>query len=80
METTIYKKFNLKTIVKIEKMNKMGKEYKCKDAGIDCEAVLYGETEEKLWSKIVEHAKDVHNMAEIDEDLAQKVRSLIRDV
>ena len=26
-------------------MNKMGKEYKCKDAGIDCEAVLYGETE-----------------------------------
>ncbi len=61
-------------------MNKMGKEYKCKDAGIDCEAVLYGETEEKLWSKIVEHAKDVHNMAEIDEDLAQKVRSLIHDV
>ncbi len=57
----------------------MGKEMKCKDSGVDCDAVLYGETEEKLWSKMVEHGKNVHNITEIDEELEKTLRSLIHD-
>lgn len=58
----------------------MGKEFICKDMGMDCDTVLHGETEEILMPKIVEHVKEAHNITEIDEATAQKVQSVIHDV
>jgi predicted small metal-binding protein len=51
----------------------------CRDAGVDCDFVVRGETEEELFQKALEHGKAAHGMKEISEDLKKKMRSLIRE-
>lgn len=58
----------------------MTKEFHCKDVGFDCAEVVQGETEAEVLNKVANHAKEVHNMNEISEDVANKVRSAIREV
>ena len=55
------------------------KELRCADAGFDCREVIHGETEDEVMSKAAVHARDVHNMSEIDEETGKQIRSLIHD-
>lgn len=57
----------------------MAKEIHCKDAGIDCDFVVRGETEEELFRNALEHGKKFHGMTEITPELKSKMRSLIRE-
>lgn len=52
---------------------------RCRDAGVDCDFVVRGETEEELFRNALEHGRTAHGMKEIPEDLKQKMRALIRE-
>jgi len=51
---------------------------RCADAGLDCSYVGRSESEEDLMNQVAKHAKEVHGM-EINEELIQKVKSLIHE-
>ncbi len=55
------------------------KSLRCRDAGFDCDAVMRAETEAEVLRQAAEHAKTVHNLSEISEQAAAKIRSLIHD-
>jgi len=57
----------------------MVKMLRCRDVGVDCDAVIRAETEEELMRKVAEHAKTVHGMSEIPQDLARKVKAAIKE-
>ena len=58
----------------------MAKMLRCRDVGVDCDAVIRAETEEELMRKVAEHAKTVHGMSEISPDIAAKVKAAIKEV
>jgi len=58
----------------------MSKEVRCRDLGFDCDGVVRGETEGEILNKVAAHAKEVHNMSEIPDEVAEKVRSVMREV
>ena len=58
----------------------MPKEVRCRDLGFDCDGVVQGESEEEILTQVAEHAKEVHNMTEIPEEVVEKVRSVMREV
>ena len=58
----------------------MAKELRCGDVMPGCPHVIREDTEEELMTKAVEHAKDAHGLAEIDEATAEKVKAAVRDV
>jgi len=58
----------------------MAKMLRCRDVGVDCDAVIRAETTEELMKKVAEHAKKVHGMSKIPEDLAKKVKAAIKEV
>lgn len=51
---------------------------RCSDAGLDCTFVARSESEEDLMNQVAKHAQEVHGM-EINEELVQKVKSLIHE-
>ena len=57
----------------------MPKVISCKDAGVDCDFVARGETEEELFRNALEHGWTFHGMKEIPKDLQEKMRKLIRE-
>jgi predicted small metal-binding protein len=57
----------------------MDKVFRCRDLGLDCDAVIRADTEEEVLKKAAEHAKAVHNMKEIPAEVAVKVRAAIRE-
>jgi predicted small metal-binding protein len=57
----------------------MPKVIRCKDAGVDCDFVVRGETEEELFRNALEHGRKFHGMKEIPTDLQEKMRKLIRE-
>ncbi|MBC8492956.1 MAG: DUF1059 domain-containing protein [Chloroflexi bacterium] len=57
----------------------MTKVVHCRDVGFDCDGVVRAETEEEALKKVAEHAKTVHGLKEISEEVVEKVRTLIRD-
>lgn len=50
-----------------------------KDIGVDCEGVIRGETEQEVLRQAAEHAKTMHNLEEMPEEVKQAVRLAIRD-
>jgi len=46
---------------------------------MDCDYVARAETEEEILKMVAEHAQAVHNMKEIPEEVAEKVRAAIKD-
>jgi predicted small metal-binding protein len=59
----------------------MAKELRCADVGMECEAVMSGETEDEVMAQAADHARSVHDMS--DSDLQQNepaIRGAIRDV
>ena len=53
--------------------------YECRDVGFDCDGVVRAETEEELLQKVAEHAKTVHNLDEVNDEVVAQVRSVIRE-
>ena len=54
------------------------KEVRCADAGVDCDFVARGKTEEELFARSAEHGKKAHDMEKIPPELIEKVRPFIR--
>ena len=57
----------------------MAKVINCKDVGFDCEGVVRAETEEEALQIAAAHAKEVHGIQEITPEIAEKVKTAIRD-
>jgi predicted small metal-binding protein len=57
----------------------MAKELRCKDAGMDCDFVARGQTEEEVMKAAAEHGKQKHGMTQITPDLQKKMKSIIHD-
>ncbi len=57
----------------------MAKVLKCRDVGMDCDFVARADTKEDLLKMAGEHAKTVHNMETIPDDVLEKVRAAIHD-
>ena len=57
----------------------MAKVISCKDVGFDCEGVVRAETEEEALQIAAAHAKEVHGIQEITPEIAEKVKTAIRD-
>ena len=57
----------------------MGKKLACKDVGLECDAVIQGETEDEVMQKAAAHAAKDHGMTDIPEDQQKKIRSLIQE-
>lgn len=51
----------------------------CRDAGVDCDFVARGKTEEEVLQKAAEHCQKDHGMKDIPKELVEKVRALIHD-
>jgi len=51
---------------------------RCSDAGLDCTFVARSESEEDLMNQVAKHAHEAHGL-EINEELVQKVKSLIHE-
>jgi len=62
---------------KYRKEQKM-KVLRCRDVGFDCDGVVRAESEEELLRQVAEHAQAVHDV-EVTPELAEQVKSLIRD-
>lgn len=52
--------------------------FKCKDIGMDCGFEATSEEKDSLMHKISSHAKEVHQMSTISDDLAKKVDAAIK--
>ncbi len=56
------------------------KELSCKDAGVNCNFVAHGKTDDEVLKQISEHGKKVHGMKDADlANNAKKFRSLIHE-
>ncbi|MBI5575493.1 MAG: DUF1059 domain-containing protein [Deltaproteobacteria bacterium] len=51
----------------------------CKEAGVDCNFVSEGKTEEELLRNVQEHVKKAHGMKEIPSDLLTRINRLIKE-
>lgn len=58
----------------------MAKELHCRDLGFDCDGVIKAETEDEVLQKAAEHARTVHNLDKITDEVIAQVRSAIRTV
>jgi predicted small metal-binding protein len=57
----------------------MAKQLRCGDLMQGCDFVADGNTEDEVMQKAAEHAKAVHGLTEVSEELATKVRAAIRE-
>lgn len=57
----------------------MSKVLRCGDVVPGCDYVAYGDSESEVLQQAAEHARTAHNVSEISPELADKVRSAIRD-
>ena len=57
----------------------MAKVIHCKDVGFDCEGVVRANSEEEVLQLAAEHAKSVHGVTELTNEMVEKVKSVIRD-
>jgi len=55
----------------------MEKVLRCRDVGADCDFVIHAKTEEEIFNKASDHAKKVHHMNEVPNELMEKVRAAI---
>lgn len=57
----------------------MAKVLRCNDVGFECDGVIRAETEEEVLKQAAEHARTVHNVQEMTDEVVQKLRSAIQD-
>ena len=58
----------------------MAKKFACGDVVNGCVWSVTAKDEKELFQKISEHARDVHKMSTIPDEIIQKVKSKIKDV
>jgi len=58
----------------------MAKKFACGDVVNGCTWSTTANDEKELFQKISEHAKDVHNMTEIPDEIIKKVKSNIKEI
>lgn len=56
------------------------RELSCRDAGVDCDFVVRGETIHDIVEQCVDHAVKMHDMKGFERDLYQKMLSHVRTV
>ena len=57
----------------------MTKVLHCSDVGFECDGVIRAETEAEVLKQAAGHARTVHNLQEMTEEVVEKVRAAIRD-
>ena len=57
----------------------MAKVLRCSYVGFECDGVIRGETEEEVMQQAAEHAKTVHDVRALTDEIVQKVRAAIED-
>jgi len=57
----------------------MSKVVRCRDAGVDCDFVARGETEQEVLQQCAKHGKEAHGMDVIPPELAAKVQAAIHE-
>lgn len=57
----------------------MAKVLHCRDVGFDCEGVIRGDSEDDVMQQAAQHARDAHGMDEVTPEIAEQIRSKIRD-
>ena len=57
----------------------MSKIIHCRDVGFDCNGVIKAETEEEAMKLVADHAAKVHGVTQITPEIAQKVRSVMKE-
>ena len=57
----------------------MAKVLHCNDVVPNCEYVARGDSEQEVLQQAAEHARTAHHIADVTPELADKVRSAIRD-
>ena len=55
----------------------MAKMLRCRDVGFDCEAVVRAETDAEILEQVAVHAREVHGLSDVDDDVVAKVLSVI---
>lgn len=50
-----------------------------KDVGFECEGVVRANSEDRALEMVAEHARTVHGVERVTPEVAQKVRSVMRD-
>ena len=50
----------------------MAKVLHCSDVGFECDGVILAETEEEVLKQAAEHARTVHNLQEMTEEVVEK--------
>ena len=58
----------------------MTKSLSCADAGKECDWSATAQTEEELMAKATEHVKEFHKDIQVTPELAEKIKSLMKDV
>jgi predicted small metal-binding protein len=58
----------------------MAKKFACGDVVEGCSWATTANDENELFQKISEHAKNVHNMTDIPDEIIQKVKSKIQEI
>lgn len=57
----------------------MAKVIRCSDVGFDCDRVIHAETEDEALQQAAEHARAVHGVNEITDDVVAKVKAAMQD-
>ena len=57
----------------------MTKVVRCREVGFDCDGVVRAETEEEVLKQVAAHARTVHNVETVSEEMVEKVRQVMRD-
>lgn len=57
----------------------MAKVIHCRDVGFDCDGVIRADTEEEALQQAAEHAKEVHGLDEITDEVVAQVKAAMRD-
>ncbi len=57
----------------------MAKVLHCRDLGFDCDGEVRAQSEAEVLEQAAEHARTVHNLQEITEEIKAKVLSAIRE-
>jgi len=57
----------------------MAKVIRCKDVGFDCDGVIRAETEAEALQQAAAHAKEVHGLDEVTDEVVAKVKAAMQD-
>ena len=51
----------------------------CRDVGFECDDLVRAETEQDVWVQVAAHAKAVHNVGTISEEIVDQLRRVTRE-